>query len=647
MADSETRLQIQIEANTKQAAASLVKLEKEFGLAMGKSTRHVAALDAQFRKMTAVATKAAGLFGVAFSARFLVDFIKKNVEAGAAIADLAVKLGISAEATQELSYAAGQAGVQADALVAAFKGMSKVIVDAERGSKAAKEQLAELGLTLADIKGLSPDKAFELISDKISKMQDPLQKTNELVKFFGKSGADLAPLAFKGAAGIDALREEARKLGVVLSDETIARAKEAEDKIRDIGVAAQAAGINMASGFLDAITSLRDIVTSQGFQDGLSEAAKNVGKFVEFVSKLDPHVLQILLGAAAGYAVGGPVGAAAGGAFAAGNALGNDVINSVAESRGIIAAPKGDRINSGRPVNSPFADENFAPSIKSMPGLAAAAARAGGAGAGGGVIDTAAADAAAAVEKKYKELAATLQLETDNLGKSRREQEIANEVARLGADATDKQKASIEALTGTLFDAKEAQKALNDATELFASLGYDAFQGLISGAKSLEDVLGDLVKRLAEMVLQAALLGQGPLAGIMGTAPTGNGSVGGAFGAIATAAAHAFTGRAAGGPVTGGSPYMVGERGPELFVPHMSGHIAANSNMRGGLLPPIINIINNGAKVEHRQRTSGGRSVIDVVIEAVKGDMSGGGWDGILAGRFGGRPLTRRFSSGV
>lgn len=39
-------------------------------------------------------------------------------------------------------------------------------------------------------------------------------------------------------------------------------------------------------------------------------------------------------------------------------------------------------------------------------------------------------------------------------------------------------------------------------------------------------------------------------------------------------------GRAAGGPVSSGTPYMVGERGPELFVPNSSGNIIPNG--KGG-----------------------------------------------------------------
>ena len=40
--------------------------------------------------------------------------------------------------------------------------------------------------------------------------------------------------------------------------------------------------------------------------------------------------------------------------------------------------------------------------------------------------------------------------------------------------------------------------------------------------------------------------------------------------------ATAFGGRAGGGPVNAGRPYMVGERGPELFVPGQSGGIMWN-----------------------------------------------------------------------
>ena len=41
-------------------------------------------------------------------------------------------------------------------------------------------------------------------------------------------------------------------------------------------------------------------------------------------------------------------------------------------------------------------------------------------------------------------------------------------------------------------------------------------------------------------------------------------------------------GRASGGPVSSRRAYMVGERGPELFVPSYSGNIVPNHELAGG-----------------------------------------------------------------
>jgi hypothetical protein len=51
-----------------------------------------------------------------------------------------------------------------------------------------------------------------------------------------------------------------------------------------------------------------------------------------------------------------------------------------------------------------------------------------------------------------------------------------------------------------------------------------------------------------------------------------------------------ITGRAAGGPVRAGSPYLVGERGPEMFVPQRSGNIIPNHAMTGAAAGQTITI---------------------------------------------------------
>ncbi len=55
-------------------------------------------------------------------------------------------------------------------------------------------------------------------------------------------------------------------------------------------------------------------------------------------------------------------------------------------------------------------------------------------------------------------------------------------------------------------------------------------------------------------------------------------------------------GRASGGPVKGGGSYIVGEKGPELFVPGSSGNIVPNHAMGGANV--VVNVDASGSSVE-------------------------------------------------
>ena len=51
---------------------------------------------------------------------------------------------------------------------------------------------------------------------------------------------------------------------------------------------------------------------------------------------------------------------------------------------------------------------------------------------------------------------------------------------------------------------------------------------------------------------------------------------------VAQIRSQQYSGRQLGGPVMGGTPYMVGENGPELFTPNTTGSITRNSDLGGG-----------------------------------------------------------------
>jgi len=86
----------------------------------------------------------------------------------------------------------------------------------------------------------------------------------------------------------------------------------------------------------------------------------------------------------------------------------------------------------------------------------------------------------------------------------------------------------------------------------------------------------------------------------------GQGGIGGAIGNIA----GAFFGRAGGGTVGARQPYLVGERGPELFVPENPGRIIPNLGMggQGGsekMTNITINITNQGGSNDMSRRSAG------------------------------------------
>jgi hypothetical protein len=78
-------------------------------------------------------------------------------------------------------------------------------------------------------------------------------------------------------------------------------------------------------------------------------------------------------------------------------------------------------------------------------------------------------------------------------------------------------------------------------------------------------------------------------------------------------------GKAAGGPVSGGTTYLVGEKGPELFTPATSGNIIPNNRLGGG--GGTINITVNGAI----DAEGTARQIVDILNRATARGGSGSG----------------------
>jgi len=128
---------------------------------------------------------------------------------------------------------------------------------------------------------------------------------------------------------------------------------------------------------------------------------------------------------------------------------------------------------------------------------------------------------------------------------------------------------------------KDAFEDLKRSIEGWGRSTSRVFADVLNGGQSLADGLRSVFQSLASELLEQYLYKQifEPLFAAVGGALGGSSFFSGLFGGA----------KAAGGPVSGGKMYLVGEKGPELFVPGRSGSIIPNGAMGGG----GVNIVQN------------------------------------------------------
>lgn len=119
--------------------------------------------------------------------------------------------------------------------------------------------------------------------------------------------------------------------------------------------------------------------------------------------------------------------------------------------------------------------------------------------------------------------------------------------------------------------------------------GMRAFGDLALHGGKFGDVMERLLGSLADMIFQLTVVKplMNQLSGAIGIDRPGvpaNPDAGFNWGSLFSTAASAMLGgaKAGGGPVSAGTPYLIGERGPEMFVPRTAGSVVPNSALGGG-----------------------------------------------------------------
>lgn len=180
-------------------------------------------------KQTAVKTLeitaklAVGLLGLGAAATMSAEELSKEATT---IDQQAKLLGVTTERYQELRYAVRGYGVDVGDLADVYAQIAGKAKDAEGGNKDAVQSFKALGISVKDLKDLSPDDLMRLLAERGGKAADQMSWLANVSKVFGEEGArQFGPLLKDGAANFDALAKRAHELGLVMSGEALAAAR--------------------------------------------------------------------------------------------------------------------------------------------------------------------------------------------------------------------------------------------------------------------------------------------------------------------------------------------------------------------------------------------------------------------------------------
>ena len=156
----------------------------------------------------------------------------------------------------------------------------------------------------------------------------------------------------------------------------------------------------------------------------------------------------------------------------------------------------------------------------------------------------------------------------------------------------------------------------------------ESFKGIVRGSMTAQDALRNLFQRTADHFIDMAaqILAAQIRSGIMGlfsgmfsntfTSPNPTPTLNSEQ--IQNRFAFSDSRRANGGPVMKGSSYIVGERGPELFSPGVSGMITPNHAL-GGSTNIVVNVDASGSSVEGDEQR--GRELGRLISVAVQSEL--------------------------
>lgn len=616
----------------------------------------------------AMAARAMGPLVAAFSAAAVAQKVWAAGMKAANMGEQAEQIGLTTDQLQAYRLAAAQAGIEAEQMDAAMMRLSRSMGSANEGNDEAIARFEKLGVKVLDANGnlrkaadVMPEVARGLLG-----ISSETERSATMQELFGRSGARMVTVLETLAQGNDRVVQTAKDHGAVIGEDVIKAWDKLDDQLKITGAQADVTlaklgapiatwALEKVAGYLSTINDLLthiDRYNSSGGSMGARQRREQVSSLESEVASLEKERASIekLMNhpARAGAdnsrltqqmaSVTERMNQARDALAAAQRVVGNNAINNQlglpdvpppVTGRELGAKPGGGAgnpiSNSARKAGEKAGADAIRESQRQMDELVA-------------LIEKQR-KAADAIEDRFGTGAETLARETAELAEI--QHLLAPEtVQRAMKDLTDKADDQARAVRGAAggFDGylagiEQAVAEMDRANSAFeygkqtVDLLSDALTELATtGEINFQKLLGSFVNMIIQMEMRAAasnvwgaLGGAGGLLGLLGfggvssSAPLSFGAGGTGIDLAGGLAGGWMPGFADGGRPPLGRLSVVGERGPELFVPDSAGTIFNReqiAGMGGGATNIVIQqTVHVGEYVTTEQYTSGIRAV--------------------------------------
>ena len=595
--------------------------------AFDQTQKALRSIQAAFGKLSKVFFNFKTALAGAVGAGGLGLLISQSLKSTDALAKTASKIGTTTEALSALQYAGQLTGVEVNTMNMALQRFTRRASEAAVGTGEAKGALRELNVDARSLVRLPLDERMLVLADAFADVENESDRLRLAFKLFDSEGAALVNTLGQGRQGLSEMLGEARSLGVVMSSGAAQGVEDANDAL--FRMQSLFGGIikQTVAALAPAISALADMMT-QKVRGSFDDANNGIQEFAKALAK---DAVEGMIAAVKGF---------------------ESLVRGLVETANQLLVIKAKLTGFFTPddekdaVQLRLAIEGINEKIAEQIGLQE---RQKGRNK----------EAASLRQQQLEAERATLQKLLDakkesgelDLIDAPSFQKFIDIMKQAGIaidgittstktlkDTTEQELPSaFESFMNNLKQARSQGEDLQTGLVKLANQGIDglgqAFTNAITGAQKFSDAIKSMAKSVVDSLIKM-LVQKYIVDAAFGfiTKKIGNFQADRDFLGIE---ASDFSGRAMGGPVAGGRPYLVGERGPELMVPAGNGTVVPNNALGGGGVTVVQHInVTTGVQQTVRAEIANLLPQISNAAKSAVADarMRGGGFSKAMVG---------------